>query len=117
MLILTAENFDEVVNNNALIVVDFWAEWCMPCKAFAKTFEEVAQQHPEFVFAKVNTEEQVELANDFNIRSIPTIMILREKIMIYCEAGALPAAALHDLLEQAKALDMTEVHKQLGEVN
>lgn len=112
---LTKENFDDVISKNQLVIVDFWAEWCGPCKNFAKTYEEVAKQHPEFVFGKVNTEEQPELANDFNIRSIPTLMILREKIMVYFEAGVLPASALHDLLEQTKALNIEEVRQQLGE--
>lgn len=111
---LTEENFDEVISQNSLVIVDFWAEWCAPCKNFAKVYEEVAQQHPEFVFGKINTEEQPALANDFDIRSIPTVMILREKIMVYCEAGALPAAALHDLLEQTKALNIEEVRQQLS---
>lgn len=113
MLNLTKDNFDQVITDNELIVIDFWAEWCVPCRSFAPIFEQVSKQHPEFIFAKVNTEEQPELAADFNIRSIPTVMILRRKIMVYCESGLLPASALNDLLEQAKALDMDEIYKKL----
>lgn len=112
---LTKDNFDEVIAKHELVVVDFWADWCQPCKSFAKTFEEVAKQNPEFIFGKVNTEEQPELAADFNVRSIPMVMILRDKVMVYCESGALPANVLNELLKQTKALDMVEVRKHLGE--
>lgn len=115
IITLTKENFDDVISKNNLVVIDFWADWCQPCKAFAKTFEAAADKHTDFVFGKVNTEEQPELANDFNIRSIPTLMILREKIMVYFESGLLPAAALDDLLAQTKSLDIEEIRKQLGE--
>lgn len=114
---LTQENFDSVIEQHEIVVIDFWAEWCVPCRSFAPIFEGVANKNPDIAFAKVNTEEQSELAAEFTIRSIPTIMILRQKIMIFCESGLLPASALEDLLRQAKALDMNEVLKQLKETN
>ena len=90
---LTMENFEEVVTGNDVVIVDFWASWCGPCRAFAPTYEAASELHPDVVFAKVNTEEQQELAGAFNIRSIPTLMVFREKVILYSEAGALPAPA------------------------
>lgn len=112
---LTKENFDQVIAKNDIVVIDFWADWCVPCRSFAPIFEQVANKNPEIFFGKVDTEDQSELAAEFTIRSIPTVMILRQKIMIFCESGLLPASALEDLIKQAKALDMREVKKQLGE--
>src|ERR1700709_643744 len=91
---LTKENFTKVVNDHPFAVVDFWAPWCGPCRAFAPTFSSAAQKHPDALFAKVNTEAQQELAAHFNIRSIPTLMILRDNIIVFSEAGALQASAL-----------------------
>jgi len=115
ILTLTKENFDKTVAENELIVVDFWADWCIPCRNFAPIFAKVAEKYPDITFGKINTEEQSQLAADFNIRSIPTLMVIRQKIMVFFEAGVLPMSALDDLIQQAKGLDMEQVKKQLGE--
>ena len=112
---LTKDNFDQTVEENPMVVVDFWAAWCAPCRFFAPTFEQASDKHPDVVFGKVNTEEQPELAGAFGIRSIPTLMILREKVILYSEAGALPPPQLHALIDQAKALDMEQVRRELTE--
>jgi thioredoxin len=112
---LTKENFDQTVEQTPMLVVDFWAVWCAPCRLFAPTFEHASDEYPDVVFGKVNTEEQPELAGAFGIRSIPTLMILREKVILYSEAGALPQAQLHALIDQAKALDMEQVRRELAE--
>jgi thioredoxin 1 len=114
-LVLTKDNFDQTVEENAMVVVDFWAAWCAPCRFFAPTFEQASDKYPDVVFGKVNTEEQRELASAFGIRSIPTLMILREKVILYSEAGALPQSQLHALIDQAKALDMDQVRRELAE--
>lgn len=112
---LTKENFEDTVNNNDFVIIDFWAPWCGPCKSFAPTYEKVSEDFPDIVFAKVNTEEEQELAMHFQIRSIPTLMIFRDQIIIYAEAGALPEGAFRQLIEQAQALDMDDVRKQIAE--
>ena len=111
---LTADNLKETVENNNIVIVDFWASWCGPCRAFAPTFEAEAEKHPDIVFAKVNTEEQQELAAGFNIRSIPTLMVFRDQIVIYAEAGALPPPALAQLVESVRALDMDKVRAEIA---
>jgi len=111
---LTAANFKDVINNNDIVIVDFWAEWCGPCRAFAPVFEAASEKHPEIAFCKVNTEEEREIAAGFNIRSIPTLMVFREQIILYAEAGALPAGALDQLVEQVKALDMDKVRAEIA---
>ena len=110
---LTKENFESVVTGNPMVIVDFWAPWCGPCRGFAPVFEKASDAHADVVFAKVNTEEQQELAGSFNIRSIPTLMVFREKVMLFQQAGALPASALEQVLTQAKALDMAEVRGEI----
>jgi thioredoxin 1 len=111
---LTKENFDEVVSGNDVVVVDFWAPWCGPCKGFAPVFEAASEKYQDVVFAKVNTDEQQELAGHFAIRSIPTIAVFREKVILFSQAGALPASGLESVVEQAKALDMTKVHEEIA---
>ena len=111
---LTKDNFEEVVTGNAFVIVDFWAPWCGPCRSFAPTYEKVSGDHPEIVFAKVNTEEEHEIAGHFRIRSIPTLMIFRDKIIIFSEAGALPESAFRELVKKAGGLDMEEVRRQVA---
>ena len=111
---LTAENFAESINDHPFAVVDFWAPWCAPCRAFAPVFAAAAAKYPEVRFAKVNTEEQQQLAGHFNIRSIPTLMIFRDNIIVFAEAGALPASALDQVLTAAKALDMEAVRREVA---
>ncbi|MCB0207243.1 MAG: thioredoxin [Sedimenticolaceae bacterium] len=112
---LTKDTFEEVVTNNEFVIVDFWAPWCGPCRSFAPTYEKVSGDHPDVVFAKVNTEEEQEIAGHFQIRSIPTLMIFRDKIIIFSEAGALPESAFRELVKKAGELDMEEVRRQVAE--
>lgn len=112
---LTQQNFDEIVNANDIVLVDFWASWCGPCRQFAPTFEASSEQHPDVVHGKVDTEAEQSIAAAANIRSIPTIMAFREGVLVFNQAGALPPTALEDLLTQVKALDMDEVRKQIAE--
>ena len=110
---LTKQNFEDTVTNNAFVIVDFWAPWCGPCRSFAPTFESVSEEHENIVFAKVNTEEEQEIAAHFGIRSIPTLMIFREKIIIFSQPGALPESAFKELIGKASELDMEEVREQI----
>jgi len=111
---VTQENFNQVVNGNSMVIVDFWAPWCGPCRSFAPAYEAASEKHPDVVFAKVNTEEQQALAGYFQIRSIPTLMVFRDKIIIFAQPGALPASALEQVIEKAKALDMDEVRREIA---
>ena len=111
----TQENFQSLITGNRMAIVDFWAPWCGPCRQFAPAFETTAAKHPDIAFIKVNTEEQQILAGTFGIRSIPTLMIFRDQIIIYAQPGALPAQALEQLLEKARALDMDEVRRQIAQ--
>ncbi len=110
---LTEENFNETAEQNPILVIDFWAPWCGPCRQFAPIFEEVAAQHTDIAFAKVNTEEQQGIAGYFQIQSIPTVMIIREGVIVFAEPGMLPKEALEDIINQVKALDMDEVRAQI----
>ena len=111
---LTQENFNEVVGSDGLVLVDFWAEWCGPCKMFGPVFEKSSEQHGDITFGKVDTEAQGELAQAFQIRSIPTLMAVRDGVVLYSQAGALPAASLEDLIGQLRAVDMEEVRAQIA---
>ncbi len=107
-------NFEETVLNNDFVVIDFWAPWCGPCRGFAPVYEAASENHPDIVFAKVNTEEEQALAAHFQIRSIPTLMIFREKVIIYAQPGALPAGAFDDLIARAREVDMAKVHEEIA---
>ena len=111
---LTQENFETTINDNPMVIIDFWAPWCGPCKGFAPVYEKASETHADVVFAKVNTDEQQELAGAFGIRSIPTLVVFREKVILFQQAGALPGNALEQVISQAKALDMTKVREELA---
>jgi thioredoxin len=111
---LTKDDFEKTVNDNPIVVIDFWAPWCGPCRGFAPIFEKSSEAHPDVVFAKINTDEQQELAGSFGIRSIPTLMVFRDKIILFQQAGALPGNALEQVIAQVKSLDMAKVHQELA---
>jgi len=111
---LTKENFEKTVNENPLVIVDFWAPWCGPCRGFAPVFEKASEAHADVVFAKVNTDEQQELAGAFGIQSIPTLMVFREKVILFQQPGALPGQALEQVIAQARSLDMAKVHVEVA---
>jgi thioredoxin len=111
---LTQENFETTINDNPMVIIDFWAPWCGPCKGFAPVYEKASETHADVVFAKVNTDEQQELAGAFGIRSIPTLIVFREKVILFQQAGALPGNALEQVISQAKALDMAKVHAEIA---
>ena len=112
---LNKDNFKNTIENNDFVIVDFWAPWCGPCQGFLPVYEELSEKHPDIVFAKVNTEDEQELAAGFQIRSIPTLMMFREQVVLYSEAGALQKTQLEELIDKATGLDMTDVHKQMEE--
>ena len=112
---LTADTFSRAVDTSGIVLVDFWAGWCGPCRMFAPTFESAAAAHPDIVFGKVDTEAERELAGTSGVRSIPTLMAFREGVLLFSQAGALPPAALEDLISQIRALDMDVVHRQVAE--
>src|SRR5574342_183271 len=112
---LTRDNFEQTVTSNDFVVIDFWAPWCGPCKGFAPVYEAAAENHPGIVFGKVNTDDEQEIAAHFGIRSIPTLMIFRDQIIIFAQPGALPGNALDHVISQAKGLDMDQVRKEIEE--
>ena len=111
---ITKENFNETIENNDVVILDFWAEWCGPCKAFAPTFEKMSEEYPNVVFGKIDTEAEQEIAQAFRIRSIPTLMIFREQIMLFNEAGSLPESQLKEILGKALELDMEDVRADVA---
>ena len=108
---LKTADFDTTISNNDIVILDFWAPWCGPCKSFAPVFESVSNEHPDIVFAKINTDEETSLAGHFGIRSIPTLMVFRERVIVFQQAGALPKGALDDLIRQIRDLDMEEIKR------
>jgi thioredoxin 1 len=111
---ITKENFQQTVEREGIVLLDWWAAWCGPCRSFAPIFEKVAAAHPDIVFGKIDTEAQQELAGGFQIRSIPTLMIMRDKVLLFSQPGALPEAALEDLISQVRALDMEKVRAEIA---
>ncbi|MBL8534510.1 MAG: thioredoxin [Betaproteobacteria bacterium] len=111
---LTQENFDTVVSDNPIVIIDFWAPWCGPCRQFAPVFEQISEKHPDVVFAKLNTDEQQGIAQAFQIRSIPTLMVFREKVILFSNPGSMPAGQFDKLVTEVKAVDMAKVHAEIA---
>ena len=112
---LTDQNFEETISNHDVVVVDFWAGWCAPCRTFAPIYETTSEKYPDVVFGKVDTEAQTELAGRFEIRSIPTLMLVREKVILYSRPGAVPAQAFEAILDRILAVNMTEVRDEIAQ--
>ena len=112
---ITRDTFDDVVSKSDMVILDFWAPWCGPCRNFGPVFDAASEQHADIVFGKVNADDEQELAGAFNVRSIPYVMLLREKVIVFAQAGALPAEGLESVIRQAQALDMDAVRKEIAE--
>jgi len=112
---LTAQNLNETIENNDILLIDFWSDWCPPCKIFGPVFEKASEEHEEMTFAQCNTEKQQEVAGAFGIRSIPTLAVFKEQVLVFMQPGALPAEALDEILQKVRELDMDEVRKEIAE--
>ena len=113
-VVLTGDNFDDITQQHEIVVVDFWAKWCVPCASFSKVFKDAAQKYSALCFATVDVERETQLAQDFNVRSIPHVIILRERIAVFAETGQIDSVVLFDLIEQVQRLDMQAVREQIG---
>jgi thioredoxin 1 len=111
---LTADSFQQTIDDNDIVLLDFWASWCGPCRTFGPIYEQVSEQHPDIVFGKVDTEAEQQLAAQFGIRSIPTLAILRDNVLLFAQPGVVPAEGLEDLISQVRELDMDEVHREIA---
>ncbi|RLA72950.1 MAG: thioredoxin [Epsilonproteobacteria bacterium] len=115
LVTLTADNFNGSIENNEIVIIDFWAPWCGPCRSFAPIYEKTSEKYPDIVFGKVNTEEEQALGGQFQIRSIPTTMMLKDGIIVFQQAGVLPESALIEIIGKVQELDMDMVRKEIEE--